>query len=139
MDMVTLAMAKAYTDSRVGNGAQAEVINLMDYGIDLVELVMSGDKSKIVGSDSFGFWEKVTANRNVEFLVILDETMHFYLSPSSVSFDTESGTAKTVSMTLQTMYQMPDDSMSMITAKIVMVNASIFTRIWSDTEFVPMD
>lgn len=122
----------------VKNG-KVEVINLLDeYEIDLAELVMSGEKSRAAGRASQALWPRLMENRNVEFLVILDDYTHFYLKPSSISTDEDSGTAKTVSLTLQTMYQMSDDSLAMINAKIVMVNNTVFTSIYSDTTFVPM-
>ena len=68
MDMVTLAMAKAYTDSKVGGGgSQGEVVIDIDYwGVNVLSLVANGG-GQIDFNGTKEMWETINEKRNIVF------------------------------------------------------------------------
>lgn len=111
----------------------SEVIHLADYGIDLATFVLSGEKSTVVHNTK-GLWERISENRNFVFLSMIEGNSG-YMTPSSI-LESKYGTVRAVSVDLNAISS--SDSVIMVAAKIVFVEAEDSTIIYSDTEMIPM-
>ena len=82
--MVTLAMAKAHTDSKVGgggSGSQGEelVISTAEYGVNILPLILTGGGyAEFNGTKEM--WDAINENRNFVFKTPF-EGMFFYMRP----------------------------------------------------------
>jgi hypothetical protein len=90
MDIVTLAIAKAYTDSK-----GAKEIVLADYGIDLYAIVNSGEKMTVV--NNLGIWDEIDKYKNVVFVCNMGQV--FKIVPTMYAYD-ENGSAMIAGFTL---------------------------------------
>ena len=64
MDMITLALAKKYTDEKVDVGSGATVIDLDEWGIDIVTLIFCGGGVVEFNIDHEAFWKSIPTDGN---------------------------------------------------------------------------
>lgn len=88
MDMVTLAMAKAHTDSKVGGSgypSAESAIDLDTYGFDILPIIHAGGGIAQYEGTA-GMWECLDANRNSFFSLTVSGN-NVYLRPVYFSED----------------------------------------------------
>lgn len=96
MDMITLAMAKAYTDEKCA----AKEINLGDYGINLAEYVTNGTGMRNVGGTQ-KLWEEINWGGDFVFLIPFGPDV---LRAFPCGCATSNGVIFGVSLDIQTFY-----------------------------------
>ena len=91
MDMVTLAMAKAYTDKKLGEvepgggGSQGEVvIDIGDFDIDIISLIgAGGGTAQFTGTAPM--WMQIDENRDFILTSIAYNGARVYMRPNYIS------------------------------------------------------
>lgn len=95
MDMITLAMAKAYADSKV-----AKEISLDEYNIPIVGMVMN-NMSKATVDGTGKLWEEINKYKDVAFLINMGDVT---IRAIPTSYSTLYGEIVSVGVRFQALY-----------------------------------